>query len=429
MKEFADFLGGQPPFDALDPDDMARLVSRVEVEYFAAGATVVVGGRPLSHLWVVRTGALEVVDRGRVVDLLGAGDSFGHVWLLSASRRRWAYGPTREPVPAHPGSADVLLRTGCGSRPSTPAPGGSVHGRRGRRARPTCRWPASSARSSGAPRQTASATSPSGSAGPAFPARWCARPAGWESSRTTTSRRRVAAGQVSLDAPVTALATVPALTIEADASQAAGLLRMVEHAVHHLVVVDGDGHPTGVLRAVDLAQADLRDPLLIRSAVEEADDIGELAEACRLLRATLVELHDNDVAPTHIGALHATVVDAVVRRALRLHRDPVLDGVRLSWVLLGSLARPLTSALVRRGHGAGLGRRFGRRGRDRTAAGEVLRELERCGLKLCADGANADNPAFSRSAPNGSATPALGNTTPRSRRPCCCPTWWPTAAH
>ena len=64
MKEFADFLGGQPPFDALDPDDMARLVSRVEVEYFAAGATVVVGGRPLSHLWVVRTGALEVVDRG-----------------------------------------------------------------------------------------------------------------------------------------------------------------------------------------------------------------------------------------------------------------------------------------------------------------------------------------------------------------------------
>ena len=41
MKEFADFLGGQPPFDALDSDDMARLVSRVEVEYFAAGATVV----------------------------------------------------------------------------------------------------------------------------------------------------------------------------------------------------------------------------------------------------------------------------------------------------------------------------------------------------------------------------------------------------
>ncbi|MEU4215745.1 hypothetical protein [Actinoplanes sp. NPDC026623] len=32
MREFADFLSGQPPFDALDAEDLARLVSRMEVE-------------------------------------------------------------------------------------------------------------------------------------------------------------------------------------------------------------------------------------------------------------------------------------------------------------------------------------------------------------------------------------------------------------
>jgi hypothetical protein len=68
VKEFVDFLGGQPPFDALDADDLARLVSRAEVEYFPAGAVVLSDSEDrLSHLWVVRTGALEVLDRGRVV--------------------------------------------------------------------------------------------------------------------------------------------------------------------------------------------------------------------------------------------------------------------------------------------------------------------------------------------------------------------------
>ncbi len=67
MKEFADFLGGQPPFDALDAEDMTRLVARVEVEYFATGAVVVAADEDrLQHLWVVRTGALEVLDRGQV---------------------------------------------------------------------------------------------------------------------------------------------------------------------------------------------------------------------------------------------------------------------------------------------------------------------------------------------------------------------------
>src|SRR4029453_13716784 len=84
VKEFADFLSGQPPFDALDADDLARLVARVEVEYFAAGAVVVPESEDrLTHLWVVRTGALEVLDRGQLVALLGPGDMFGHLWLLA----------------------------------------------------------------------------------------------------------------------------------------------------------------------------------------------------------------------------------------------------------------------------------------------------------------------------------------------------------
>jgi CBS domain-containing protein len=206
---------------------------------------------------------------------------------------------------------------------------------------------------------------------------------------------------VPVDAPVTELATVPALTVDENATQAASLLRMVEHGVHHLVVVDGAGRATGVLRAADLAQADVRDPLLVRSAVEGAANVEELADAARMLPTTLVDLCDNRVAATRIGALHAAVVDAIVRRALRLHRSEVLDRVRLSWVLLGSLARreplPLSdvdTALVWADPPAP--------GPDpaddiRVAARELLRDLQRCGLTLCDHGANAHNPVFSRS--------------------------------
>ncbi|GAB3837769.1 DUF294 nucleotidyltransferase-like domain-containing protein [Dactylosporangium cerinum] len=53
----------------------------------------------------------------------------------------------------------------------------------------------------------------------------------------------------------------------------------------------------------------------------------------------LGELCDDAVPATHIGAIHAAVVDAAIRRLLHLQQHPALDGVRHSWVLLGSLAR------------------------------------------------------------------------------------------
>jgi CBS domain-containing protein len=214
-------------------------------------------------------------------------------------------------------------------------------------------------------------------------------------------RSRVATGRLGVDAPVARLATVPALTVDEDATQAAGLLAMVEHGVHHLVVTDQSGRPAGVVRVVDLAQAEVRDPLLIRSAIEGAASLDDLAQAARLLPATIVELSDNGVAAGHIGAVHATVVDAIVRRVLDLHHSPAPAAVRLSWVLLGSLARreplplsDLDTALVWADPPESAP--------DpaeaiRVEAREVLRDLQRCGLTLCANGANAHNPVFSRS--------------------------------
>jgi CBS domain-containing protein len=223
-------------------------------------------------------------------------------------------------------------------------------------------------------------------------------------------RRRVATGEVGVDAPVSALATVPAVTIDAQAAPAAVLLRMVEHAVHHLVVTDRAGDPVGVVRAVDLAQVEVRDPLRVRMAIENASTLDEVAEAARLLPATIVALCDSQEAALHIGAVHTAVVDAIIRRVLRLHPDPVLAEVRHSWLLLGSLARrePLprsdvdTALVWADPPGTGdedlpPGAAEDLAGPIRAAAGRVLDDLRRCGLEPCPNGTNADTPAFSRS--------------------------------
>jgi CBS domain-containing protein len=404
VQEIADFLGSQPPFDALDEDDLARLVGRVEVEYFAAGAVVVaedVAG--LDHVWVVRTGALEVLDRGRVVDLLGPGDTFGHLWLLAGL-------PPRLLVRAHEES--LLLRV--------PDP-------RAYLARPDLlRFAAVSARA-GRSRLTGPGTivvAERRLADVMRPIVWCEEgdrvrrvadrigAAGQSCALVRTGhglgivtdndfRRRVATGRLGVDAPIAELATVPALTIDAGATRAAALLTMVEHGVHHLVVTGASGEPVGVVRVVDLTGAEVRDPILVRAAVENATDMDELVDAARLLPTTLVELCDDGVPAARVGAVHAAVVDAIVRRVLALRGDPVLDGVRHSWVLLGSLARreplPLSdvdTALVWDDLPADADPLADA---VRAAARGVLDDLERCGLARCANGANADNPLFSRS--------------------------------
>ena len=84
MREYVDFLGGQAPYDKLEAADLEALARLIEVEYFLAGATIVeAGGSPLTHFYVVRTGDVELFDRGRVVDVLDPGETFGQISVLS----------------------------------------------------------------------------------------------------------------------------------------------------------------------------------------------------------------------------------------------------------------------------------------------------------------------------------------------------------
>ncbi len=286
MQEFADFLGSQPPFDALSADDLARPARRVEVEYFGAGTAIMpAGSPPLDRLYVVRTGAVEIVDRGRVVDLLGPGDTFGHISVLTglapalsarAAEDTLCYRlPDPRNVVTNPAALQFshfgtmiakerLTGTGLLGRPQTPVT--------------RCMRPVVWCDASAPVRKVAEAVTRAGQS--------CAiirtsRGIGIVTDRDF--RSKIATADVSVDAPVNLIMSTPAATVPSTMTLPAAFVQMVKSGVHHLVVQDEDAVPIGILRAMDLASVEVRDPMVIRTAIDAAADVSELMQACRLL--------------------------------------------------------------------------------------------------------------------------------------------------
>jgi CBS domain-containing protein len=399
----ADFLGDQPPFDALDADDLAALAAAAEERSFAPGVVVVDPQQVLEHLWVVRSGALEVLDRGRTIDLLDIGDTFGHLSLLShlpaglVVRAAETSTCLRIPDPRallrephrlrFPDAASLSPRRhlvtdhrlGVPERRLTDVMRSVVWCRADERVRDV-------AERIGAAADT------------------CALvrlDRGFGIVTDHDFRRAVALGQSDPDSPVSGLASIPALTIDEDADRTTALLLMVEHGVHHLVVTAAGGVPVGVVRVVDLTRAEIRDPLVIRSTIDSATSLEQLARAYALLPATIEELRASGVPAFQIGAVQSAVVEAVIRRGIELRPDAAMSAVRHSWLVLGSLARrePLPGSDL---DTALLWEDPAPEAADpadslRAAAGEVLDDLKHCGLTPCPNGVNASNPLFSRS--------------------------------
>src|SRR5665213_2697966 len=84
LADVAGFLRQYPPFDALSPAEVATVAAAAEVEFHRAGTTIFSqGSEPIDHARVVRSGAVEIIDDGILLDLLGPGELFGHGSMLS----------------------------------------------------------------------------------------------------------------------------------------------------------------------------------------------------------------------------------------------------------------------------------------------------------------------------------------------------------
>jgi CBS domain-containing protein len=412
MHEIAEFLQLHPPFDTLDPDELAAVAAACEIEYAEAGTVVLEQAvETPGHAWVVRRGAVELMDGRRIVDLLGEGEMFGHAALLS----EW---PTA--LAARTAEDSLFYRIPAGAlRPVLARPAAlrfaarSLAGRYAMRMRdldPLATAVVDPARKpvSQLLRGEAVVSPPDTSVQEA--ARRMVE-AGSSSLLVDLGdrlgivtdrdlRERVVAAGISPDTPVSAVMTDPAATIPADAIGADALLEMLSRGVRHLPVLDPTRRVIGVISDTDLMAVETRTPFHLRRAIARAGTVDEVVSAVAVLPDTIVALHDAKVAADTIGRVIATVHDALTRRMieLSLEREPVL--APFTWLSLGSVARreafpssDQDSAIAWHGEADDA--------EVRTAlarlAAEVVSGIARCGIPACPNGAVASKPLFLRS--------------------------------
>jgi CBS domain-containing protein len=351
MHDIAEFLIAHDPFSSLEPEKVERLAQQVEIEYFEAGTTIFrEGSDPPDAMWVVRTGAVELVEGARVLDLLEEGEPFGHPWMLSGLPTGWE-ARTREnslcyrlpaaeviPLLANPAGlrsmARVLMEAPRPGGPPTPRTEAIDTGdepvRTLIRKHPVICRPDVSLQEAAA-RMDAEGVS-------SILVDLNDGELGIVTDRDV--RSRVVATGLSLDTPVAEVMTAPAFTASVEQKTGDLLLAMLERGIRHVPVLSARRQLVGVVTDVDLLSAQTRTPITLRRAIADAPDIESLRRTAQQVRPTVIAMHNAGLYASRISEIFSVIVDSLFHRVIELeiagHGPPPVD---FGWLSLGSFGR------------------------------------------------------------------------------------------
>ncbi|HWF51010.1 MAG TPA: putative nucleotidyltransferase substrate binding domain-containing protein [Solirubrobacteraceae bacterium] len=407
----AGFLRAHPPFDALEPEVLEEVAGAVEVESFRAGATIFSqGADPVEHLRIVRSGAVELLLGGRLLDLLGEGELFGHASMLSGLPTGFEARAAEDTVCYRIGAdiarrllgapaglrfvARSLLETldGVGGGAQAPArdPAHQPVGALIRGAPVVC--PPGTPIAAAAQLMTdASASSIVVDLGDGS--------LGIVTDRDL--RARVVAAGLPADAPVSEAMSAPAYTCRPDRLGGEVMLDMLDRGCRHFPVVSATGEILGIIEDLDLVVVHTRSSFFLRRRIAASGSVDDLVKVAAELRPMVIAMHDARVAAANIMAVYAVVVDALTRRLLELAIAAAGEpAASFAWLALGSQARreaipsaDVDSAIVWFGDLA----EEDIRPQLHALAAEVIAGLQRCGFRADAHGASASNLMFVRS--------------------------------
>lgn len=407
----ADFLRAHAPFDALDRDAVERVAAAAQSETLAAGTVVFGPGQePVTHLRVIRRGAVELTSAGRVLDLLGEGEMFGHASMLSGLPANFQARAVQDTICLRipMAAAEVALSAPAGLRyvaRSLSGPSGALGAlvrapavmiadepvRGLLSSAPLICTPDTTIRTAAKRMSAAHVTSVVVTLGD-----------GTLGILTDHDlRTRVLARGLAPDTPVSEAMSAPAYTCTPERSAGEVLIEMAERGFRHLPVVAPDGSVLGVIEDTDLLIARARSSLYLRQRIAVAQHPGELAAVACELDPMVIALHEAGVGASNLMGIYSTTVDAITRRLLELElaRRPA-PAHPFAWLHLGSLARreglpssDVDSAVVWFGPEDEPGLKDQLVDLGRTVCGQLVQ----CGLRVDEHGASASEPLFVRS--------------------------------
>jgi CBS domain-containing protein len=351
MHDVAEFLKAHEPFGALDETELDRLAERAKVEFHTAGTVIFRQGEPPpDEIRVIRKGAVELAEHGRVLDLLEEGDMLGQAWMFSGLPTGWE-ARAREDTLCYALAADVVvpflsspagLRFVARSLLALPRPGDAPTARVGEidptqqpagalaREQPVICDPGISLQ------QAALRMAESGSSSVLVELE-----KGELGILTDYDlRTRVVAKGLPLETPVRNVLTTPVFTVRADQAAADVLLAMLDHGIRHVPVLSAREEVLGVVTDIDLLAAQARRSFVLRRAIAEAGSAEELRDVGARLMPTVVALHQGGLAAEQLGAIISVVVEALVRRMVQLVEQAAgPPPAEFAWLWLGSHGR------------------------------------------------------------------------------------------
>ncbi len=344
LTETARFLALRAPFDALAPEELGDLVAQTEIEFHLAGVAILTeDGGPVTFLRVVHSGAVDITHDGRLLDLLGPGDTFGHAAMMSglppgfearAAEDTLCY---RIPVAV----ARPLLERARSRELSV-----GVHEPGHQPVASLIRSPTVRCGPQDTVRELAARMTEQGAN-----AAIVDLPGGQLGIVTDRDlRSRALAGGLPPGARVEQVMTTPVFTVTPDRLGGEVLFEMLERAIRHAPVVSERGRLIGVVEDGDLFAVQPKSWFGARRSIARAPDIESLAVLSAKLPEVVVDLHRSNLRAIEVVRVFSALVDAVTVRALELAPANSLAADGLVWVAIGSQSRrELTPASVARG--------------------------------------------------------------------------------
>ena len=316
MHDVAEFLKAHEPFSSLDGADLERLAERAQIEFFTAGTVIFKQGQqPPDEIRVLRKGAVELAEHGRVLDLLEEGEMFGQAWMFSGLPTGWEARAREDTLCYAIAAGDVLpflggpegLRFVARSLLMLPRPGEPDGG-------------AAEIDASRQPAGTLVREQPL-ICGPDVSVRDAAR--GMVESGVSSVvvelddgelgiltdndlRSRVVAEGLSPETAVREVITTPVVTARADEPATDVMLTMLDHGIRHVPVISASDEVLGVVTDLDL----------------------------------LVALHRGGLGAGQVSAVISVVVEALVRRMVELAEETAgPPPAEFAWLWLGSHGR------------------------------------------------------------------------------------------
>lgn len=441
LDEVRRFLGAHEPFSHLPDEELDSLPGKMEIIYVRRGETVITAGQPNDTLYVIRSGAVDVLDSQDVLlDRRGAGRFFGHSTIVTKGGFGVEPGPSRYTMIA---VEDSLLLTmereevrgliernpevaryfaGVSERIRAAAERLSVRSGsdalRTRVSELVDRDPVSVG-CEATVQDAAKLMSRNGiSCLPVISD--TADPAGTADTADTAGlpsvsgnelvgiitdrdlRTRVIAEGLSTGIPVSDIMTRDPFSTTADTTAFEAMLTMSEQGVHHLPVVgglDGGGDGvTGVISASDIMRALRNDPIYLTADLAKATDTEQMRSIFNDTAEMTSGFIGRGASAEEVSEILTVGLDSLARRLLVLAEEKLgSPPVPYAFIVIGSQARRAVGFSSDQDNGLVLHNSY-----DEDRHGEYFAELGRmvctglseAGQQLCPGDMMAMNPAW-----------------------------------